>query len=1196
MASPHPTQIGAFSILALLGVGGMGKVYLARDSQGKQVALKVLLPELTAATLDRLRFEREFDIASQMDHPCLVSVYERSFENDLCYYSMEFVQGGDLGRRFQAAPGHSFSRQVGQEALTYFVQLADALNYLHQHNIIHRDLKTENVLVDSGNQVRLLDFGLACFHKVASKANRITSPGMVLGTPYAMAPEQIIGDGADVRSDIYSLGVMIYQIFCQRLPFEAPDPMAVLYQILNQPVPPFKPEIPAPEGLGDLVTQMLSKEPHARPRDAGEVKQRLEALAGGWNGEVEVRAVPVATPEPVRKLVTPRFIGRRQEEAWFEKRLTEVVEGRGGWGALTGPAGVGKSYLLQHWAASAKSHAVTAVKVQPVSGSHIPYQLWTPTLRWALHEQVVPQSVLPFVPALSLLLPELATPGSEGYAPLDDPLQRYHLYEGMARLILHRAQKPSVLLLDQIHEADPASLEFLHYFLETRYYSSDALKLPLIVLALNGEEHSNELDVLRRLAEQQSSATLLPLTGFQLNEAQQFLESLLDHQVVHPETLRFLHHETEGKPLYLQELARLGVEDGAWQWREGNWHFRTPSGATSWGSGTLRLPARLQAALRKRLEGLGEMELEVLRMSAVLGPLLAFRHLQALCGLADRPLYEICAQLVQRRLLQEGSDFELASQGTADVVLESMSWGVRRGYHARAAAYLERTEKASHWEVGQHWALAGEPEKAGDSFLAAAQAALRSYAYEEACRCLQEISQLPPLTQPLTHWELEELWADAMLGAGFSQQALEKLIPLSQAADPEPINSLRRLRKLGGAYEHLGRLRESYEANQLGLERQSKLKSKNPDRAQSILEEGLRLCERQSRVLFLLRPPGWLDDFTHLVIAQMRLAIKRSQNRQESWAQAFIYGGFWSLRRLKWSGGALLSISNALTRMKSLPDSEAKAQLMGDSGYLMLLAGSTRKAKRVLEDTRDMLNRLGLATGLCKNLLQLHAVCFHQGCVGEAYQHGCQALQLARRLGNRFEEALALSTITQSSSALGNLEAAETYLSQLEPLREQFQASYMELIAELAHCYFLWAKKRYADLVQRATKNYEACKAIQELPHQTLHFGVLALEGQILLDPAASTGLLEELNAPTRGQRLYRPIYKRLQATALMAEDKRGRAFEILGECTRRAEQAGVPWERFRCHSLLADWLAEEGLGEHHRTEAARAWKDVMHE
>lgn len=1174
----------------------MGKVYLARDQQGHQCALKVLLPELTAATLDRLRFEREFDIASQMNHPGLVRVYDRFFDSSLCYYSMEFVQGVDLGRRFEKVHGQTSSRQVAGDALRVFVQLADALHYLHNHNIIHRDLKTENVLVDAANQVRLLDFGLACFHKIASKANRITSPGMVLGTPYAMAPEQIVGDGADVRSDIYSLGVMLYQVFCQRLPFEAADPMAVLYQILNQPVPPFVPEIPAPPGLAQLVEQMLSKEPHQRPRDAGEVKSRLLALTDDWKGVAEVAAPAALPPEPIRRLVTPRFVGRRKEQAWFEVRLNQVVDGRGGWGLVAGPAGVGKSFLLTHWAGLAKTHAVTAVKVHPLSGSHIPYQLWTPILRWALHGQPIPQSVLPFVPALSLLLPELIELAPDAHAPLDDPLQRYHLYEGMARLILQRSQSPSVLLLDSIQEADAASLEFLHYFIETRYYGADALNLPLLILASSNEESADkEVEILHRLAEQQSSGAHFTLAGFQLDEAQQFLESLLDHQALHPDTLRFLHQETEGKPLYLQELARLGVEGGAWQWRDGCWHFRTPSGASSWGSGVLRLPARLQQALRRRLEGLDEMAQEVLRMSAVLGPLLAFRHLQALCGMADRTLYEICSQLVQRRLLTENADFELASVGTADVVLESMSWGVRRGYHARAAAYLERQDKPIHWEVGQHWSLAGEPEKAGQAFLEAAQRALRSYAYEESCRCLQEISQLPPQTQPLTHAELEELWADAMLGAGFAQQGCDKLKALVEAKESDPLHQVRRLRKLGGAFEMLGQLPLAHQVNQQALEMVGKIKSKGA-RAQEVIEEGCRLCERQSRVLFLLRPPGWLDDFTHLVVAQMRLAIKRSstpQDREEGWAQAFIYGGFWSLRRLKWSGGARLGIRNALARMAHLPDSVGKAHLLGDSGYLLLFAGSTRKSRRVLEEARDLLLRLGVASGLCKVYLQLHAACFHQGCIGEAMQQGLLGLQQARRVGNRFEEALALSDLVQSCSAMGDVAAAENYLLTLQPLRESFQASYLDLIAEIGLCYFHWANGQWSELVTRATRMYERCKSLQELPHHTLHFGVLALDGRIRLDVAQAQPLLEELDQATRGQRLYRPVFKRLQATALMLQGQRGKAFEILGECTRRAEQAGIPWERYRCHELLAQWLEEEGLGDHHRLQARRAAQDL---
>lgn len=1191
--SSQPSSIGAYSILAQLGVGGMGKVYLARDRQGKQVALKVLLPELTAATLDRLRFEREFDIASRLSHPGLVKVFDRHFENDLCYYSMEYVEGTELGRCFELSDSQESSRQVSRQALEIFIQLADAIHYLHQNNIIHRDLKTENVLVDNRHQVRLLDFGLACFHKIASKANRLTSPGMVLGTPYAMAPEQIVGDGADVRTDIYSLGVMIYQVFCQKLPFEAADPMAVLYQIINQPVPPFSPRLPAPDGLAELVEQLLSKEPHQRPRDAEEVKRRLQALHSDWQGmpvELPVSLTPL--PEPIRCLTTPRFVGRSREQKWFDLRLNQLVDGRGGWALFTGPNGVGKSFLLQNWAGLAKSHGVTAVRVQPVSGSHIPYQLWTPILRWALHGQPVPQAVLPFVPALSLLLPELHDGGLEPRAPLDDPLQRYHLYEGMGRLIQQRCQSPTVLLLDDIHEADPASREFLHYFLETRYYGSEALNLPLICLASNQEEgHEKEVEFLGRVAEQQSSGSLFSLSGFQLPETQQFLESLLDHQALHPDTLRFLHQETEGKPLYLMELARLGIEGGAWEWRNGCWHFKSPSGSSSWGSGAPRLPARLQQALKKRLEGLDEMALEVLRLSAVLGPMLAFRHLQALCGLPDRTLYDICSQLVQRRLLNESTDFEMASLGTSEVVLESMSWGVRRGYHARAAAYLERQDPPSHWDVAQHWSLAGEPEKAGMAFLEAAQVALRSYAYEEACRCLQEISQQPPQTQPLSHTELEELWADAMLGAGFAQQAVQKLQQLVVNPESDLFLQVRRLRKFAGALETVGQLAEAHKVFQSALEKFHQVKPKGP-RTQEILEEGSRLCERQSRVLFLLRPPGWLDDFTHLVVAQMQLAMRRSNtavNRQEGWAQAFLYGGFWSLRRLKWSGGARLGIRNALARLASLPEGVGKAHLLADAGYLLLFAGSTRKARRVLEESRDMLLRMGVASGLCKVYLQLHAVLFHQGNIGQANQQGQLGLQQARRVDNRFEEALALSDLIQSSSALGDLAAAETYLAQLLPLRQNFQASYLDLIAEVAFCYYNWATGCYAELVSRASAMYERCKANQELPHHTLHFGVLALDGRIRVDVKQAVPFLEELNQATRGQRLYRPVFKRLQATALMALGERGKAFDILGECTRRAEQNGILWECYQCHSLLAEWLKEEGLGEHHQQQASRA-------
>lgn len=1200
--SSHPGNIGSYQILSLLGVGGMGKVYLARERSGRQVALKVLLPELTAATLDRLRFEREFDIASRLDHPCLVKVYDRFFEDNLCYYSMEYVQGVDLFRRFQLAPGQQTSRQVSREALDLFAQLAGALAYLHRHNVIHRDLKSENVLVGAQQQLRLLDFGLACFHRLASKANRITSPGMVLGTPYAMAPEQILGDGADVKSDLYSLGVMLFQIFCQKLPFDAPDPMAVLYQILHQPTPPFQPALPAPEGLGELINSLLSKEPHLRPRDGDEVEQQLRYLLEHWESPVVApRPEPLLAPEPVQRLVSPRFIGRRFQQAWFEQRLQHLLEGRGAWGLVAGPSGAGKSYLLQQWAAQAKSHGVTAVRVQPVAGSHIPYQLWTPVLRWAIHDRPLSPALQPFLPSLSLLLPELSQ-GPIRFAS-DDPLQRYHLFEGMARLIGDRCQQPAVLLIDQLHEADPASLEFLHYWLETRYYSAEALHLPLLVLACNDEEPlQGEVETLRRLAAQQPCGSDIALTGFSLEETRQFLESLLDQQIVHAETVKFLHQETEGKPLYLQELARLGIEGGAWQWKGGVWSFRPSSTGGSLSSGVMRLPARLQQALKHRLDGLDADSLAVLQWAAVLGPLLEFHHLQAVCSLPDRVLYEICADLSQRRLLCETQDFQMASLGTTEVVLDSMPWSLRRQRHAHVAAYLEGLLNASQWDIGYHWSQAGEPEKSGRAFLAAAQQAIRSYAFDEACRCLDQIEQMAPQTHPLSPADFQEIWSDALLGAGHPQQAAQRLEKLLQQPDQDPLEHIRRMRKLGTACEVAGQLARAYEIQQQALQQLSRLKTSGAVENERWAEEGNRICEQQSRVLFMLRPAGWLQDFVQLLRAQARVALKSSnkksgQGGQETWAQAFLYGGFLSLRRLNWSGGARLSIRGALERLDRLPDSASKGQMLGDTGYLLHLSGSTHKARRVLEQGRDVLLKLGAVNGLARAYLQLNAVSFFEGRIGHSLHYGQLALQHACRVNNRFEEAIALATCARAAALLGDLGSAEQHLQAVEPLRQLFRTSYLDLVVQLAIHYYYWGSARWSDLASHSQRYYEQCKRDKELPYHSLHFGLMGLEARLEMDRAEgklssdTEKLLSELATASRGQKLFRPIFKRLEALSWKLKGKPAKAFDILGECCRRAEAADIPFERYRCHSWLAEWLADDGLGEHHRIEAEKAYQ-----
>lgn len=1204
MTTALPSSIGSYSIQDLLGVGGMGRIYLAVDGLGKQVALKVLLPELTAATLDRLRFEREFDIASGLSHPNLVPVFERSFAEHLCYYSMEYVAGSDLARHFSGGDG---SREHGRSILMAFAELTECLGYLHGHGIVHRDLKSENVLIDPTGRLRLLDFGLACFKRFTSTAQRLTSPGVVLGTPYTMAPEQILGDDADERSDLYAVGVMLFQLFCQRMPFEAPDPMAVLYQILHQPIPEFVPRVAAPSGLAALVAQLLDKQPHNRPSDAGEVCARLRQMADHWSEgeETPAAAETPAEPEQLRKLHAPRFVGRIAEQNWLDEKLERLLTGLGCWTLLSGPSGVGKSHLLQHWAGLAKARNVQVVRTSPVAGSPIPYQLWTPILRWALHDGPVPQSVLPFVPALSMLLPELDVRRDGGPA-WDDPLQRYHLFEGMGRLILHRcAHQPTLLLLDQVHEADAASQEFLCYLLETRFYSQDGLKLPLLAVA--GSDEGGTLEALKRLAEAQPNGHQFVLPSLTLAEAGLFLEGLLDGQPVDPESVRYLYQESEGKPLFLQEVARFGLERQAWNWRAGAWHYLVQTSNTAH-SGGLHLPARLQAAIRQRLSTLDATVADVLRVGALLGSLLQFRHLQALCSLPDRALYDICAQLVARRLFAERADFELASQTVAELTLESIDWNARRAYHARIAAYLESWATPPWWDVAQHWTGAGEAARAGTAYLTQAHEALRSYAYEEACRCLQEISHLPREAQPLAGAELDELWADALLGAGRSLPAIDKLRPLVEAAR-SGLERVRRQRKLAAALEMVGSLTEASLANRDGLKALAKLRGLTGTAAQEAVIEGHKLCERQTRVLFLLRSDGWVDEFARLTVSQLRFAMKRAGDRaerQETWAQMFLYTGFWSMRKLQWFGGARFGFRTALERATDLPETVAKSNLLRDIGYLYFLAGSTRRARRLLGDARDLALRLGDLSGMCKTAMQLHAVCFYRGYIGESLTHAQTALQQAQRIHNGFEESMAVCHIVKAMVILGDLAGAEKLLGRVPARAAGDSTTLLDLLYQMSRAYCACAGGRLAEAVDISLTMFRLCQRQGELPVMTLHFGLLLLEARLdsaqaviplgadcLAElPLAIVELLKELAASTSSQRLYRPWLQRLQARAAMLEGKRGAALNLLSDACRKAEQDGLPYERFRCHLLLAEWLQEQGVESYHLRQAQLAEED----
>lgn len=271
-----PRQIARFVIDRELGRGAMGAVYLAHDPQrAAPVALKTLAlqrefdgPELAEA---RVRFFREAELAGRLDHPGIVRIFDVGESDGLAYMAMELVHGVDLATH--AVPGRLLPVV---SVLQIVANVAEALAYAHTRGVTHRDIKPANIMVDFNTQaVKIMDFGIA---RIADATR--TRTGMVLGTPSFMSPEQLAGQRLDGRSDLYSLGVTLFQLLTGRLPFAHDSMAALMRAIANEPAPDvrsLRPELP--ELVANAVALAMEKRPEVRYPDGQQMAADLRALA-----------------------------------------------------------------------------------------------------------------------------------------------------------------------------------------------------------------------------------------------------------------------------------------------------------------------------------------------------------------------------------------------------------------------------------------------------------------------------------------------------------------------------------------------------------------------------------------------------------------------------------------------------------------------------------------------------------------------------------------------------------------------------------------------------------------------------------------------------------------------------------------------------------------------------------------------------
>ena len=317
-------KLSHYEIIDSLGAGGMGVVYRARDTRlQRDVAIKVLPTDRPLRPTAKARFQREALAASALNHPNIITIYEISSEGDTEFIVMEYVRGATLSSLLKKRPLGT------NEALRYSVQIADALAKAHAAGIVHRDLKPGNIMITEDGFVKVLDFGLAKFNPLVAGPETeevdsptgpeytLTMPGAVTGTPAYQSPEQARGEKVDARSDVFALGIVMFEMFSRQLPFAGTNTVAFLHNLhfsAPRDLAEIRPDLPKP--LTSLVARMLEKKVDKRIQSAAEVSTELRRFAGMTESPLSWR--PSDTTIEMVRLPSDSFLSRfSRRQIWI---------------------------------------------------------------------------------------------------------------------------------------------------------------------------------------------------------------------------------------------------------------------------------------------------------------------------------------------------------------------------------------------------------------------------------------------------------------------------------------------------------------------------------------------------------------------------------------------------------------------------------------------------------------------------------------------------------------------------------------------------------------------------------------------------------------------------------------------------------------------------------------------------------------
>lgn len=772
-----------YRVLTLLGEGGMGTVWQVFDTvQQSECALKVLSQALDSEEA-LLQFKQEFWFMTRLRHPNIIAVHEYGVlqreAQQYPYFTMEIVPGQELSE---------LSKIPAEQAWRVLIQASRALGFIHSRQLVHADIKPENLRLTPEGTVKLMDFGL-----MQPLGRRST--GQLTGTVAYMPPEIPQCGLFTEASDLYSLGVVLYELLAGVQPFVGTTLLDVVKaHIQAEPAPlgSFREDLP--QELVQIVMQLLAKDPEARyPNTAA-----LLAAVGRASG-LETGAD--SADESAAYLNSHVLVARDAELSHLNQALKQLQAAQAEGVLIGAPAGVGKSRLLEEFKIQ-----VQLAEMPFCQGICVEQGMRSFAPMIAALNQVIPHTPPALMashgPMLAHLLPRFADHGVQPLAGFDLKNQKATLFDAVVEWL--RAvgqQRPLVLLIDDLHWADLATLELFNYCMRGLHHSA------VLLLGAFRDDELLANSPLWQLPEEKVSS-FLKLSPFTPEQMAELIQKMLRDVQMPADFVPYFYGATSGNAFFIREMLRYLMEEQLIKQLNGRWII--PDNYSEW-----QLPSSIGDTIKHRLKRLSAAAADLIEQVAVVGKHIALPLLQTLFAADSDGLFDILDELCERQfLVREAEAFYFPHDRVRETLYQTLDPDRRKDIHQQVGEWLEEQGEAVS-TLAYHFKNGRDRVRAMRYLMQAGeQSSVRMEATQlmhESLQILETLPNLPGQMKLLAKHRRQLAWVAYMIHPFICAETNEKLIASMQEAGVPLTEQVEFESILISSYTMIGRNRDALE-------------------------------------------------------------------------------------------------------------------------------------------------------------------------------------------------------------------------------------------------------------------------------------------------------------------------------------------------------------------------------------------------